>query len=103
MILFGIEMDDFLTVKNDITSTPEMHPILDFYENSTILVTGGTGFVGKVLINKLLTSMKVKKIFMLIRVKDNLNAKERLQNFFKESVRMFSLLKYLLQIISSIF
>uniref|UniRef100_T1GLR4 Fatty acyl-CoA reductase n=1 Tax=Megaselia scalaris TaxID=36166 RepID=T1GLR4_MEGSC len=81
-----IEILSILKQKNDIKSIPNRHPILDFYKDSTILVTGGTGFVGKVLIYKLLTSMKVKKVYMLIRVKDNLNAEERLQNFFKESV-----------------
>lgn len=61
-------------------------PISDFYRNATVLITGGTGFVGKVLIQKLLRAFELRRIYMLIRCKDNMCVEERLEKFFKESV-----------------
>lgn len=63
--------------------------INDFYSNSIILITGGTGFVGKVLIQKLLSAFEVQKIYMLIRCKDNMTVEQRLEKFLNESVRLF--------------
>ncbi|GJQ74568.1 hypothetical protein Trydic_g21429 [Trypoxylus dichotomus] len=42
--------------------------INDFFENTNILITGGTGYIGKVLIEKLLRSQPdINKIYLLIR------------------------------------
>jgi fatty acyl-CoA reductase len=42
---------DLIMVEEDeITSTP----ILDFYRNKVVMLTGGTGFLGKLLMQKLL-------------------------------------------------
>lgn len=46
--------------------------IIDFYENKTILVTGTTGFVGKVILEKLLFILKNIKIIVIIRAKVNI-------------------------------
>lgn len=51
-----------------------------------MLITGGTGFLGKVLVEKLLRIFRVKKIYLLIRMKNNMNVEDRLENFFKETV-----------------
>lgn len=61
-------------------------PIKDFYKDATILITGGTGFVGKVLIQKLLRAFEVRKIYMLIRCKNNMSVEQRLKEYFNESV-----------------
>ncbi|XP_015043113.2 fatty acyl-CoA reductase wat isoform X1 [Drosophila pseudoobscura] len=61
-------------------------PVTDFYRGATVLITGGTGFVGKVLTEKLLRSFGLRKIYMLIRSKDNMSVQERLQGFFNESI-----------------
>ena len=42
-----------------------------FYENKTVFITGATGFMGKVLVEKLLRSTKVRKIYLLIRPKES--------------------------------
>ncbi|KAM7358480.1 fatty acyl-CoA reductase wat isoform 1-T3 [Cochliomyia hominivorax] len=61
-------------------------PIKDFYKDATILITGGTGFVGKVLIQKLLRAFEVRKIYMLIRCKNNMSVEQRLQEYFNETI-----------------
>ncbi len=45
--------------------------IIDFYKNKTVLVTGTTGFVGKVILEKLLNSLENIKIIVIIRGKVN--------------------------------
>uniref|UniRef100_A0A1B0G363 Fatty acyl-CoA reductase n=1 Tax=Glossina morsitans morsitans TaxID=37546 RepID=A0A1B0G363_GLOMM len=77
---------------NDIRNFPKaaitmtITRINDFYSNSIILITGGTGFVGKVLIQKLLSAFEVQKIYMLIRCKDNMTVEQRLEKFLNESI-----------------
>ncbi|XP_017844489.1 fatty acyl-CoA reductase wat isoform X2 [Drosophila busckii] len=61
-------------------------PVTDFYRDATVLITGGTGFVGKVLTEKLLRAFGLRKIYMLIRSKDNMSVQERLRSFFNESI-----------------
>lgn len=68
---------------------PSSMPVTDFYSNATVLITGGTGFVGKVLTEKLLRAFGLRKIYMLIRSKDNMSVHERLQGFFNESVSQY--------------
>lgn len=54
--------------------------VAEFYEGKTVFITGGTGFMGKVLLEKLLRSCPgVSKIYLLIRPKKGENAQERLQ------------------------
>lgn len=58
-----------------------------FYDGSVVLITGGTGFLGKVLVEKLLRTFSIRKIYLLIRSKNGLTATDRLQEYFKETVR----------------
>lgn len=81
----------------------EMHPVIereicglegmnssniwDFYREANILITGGTGFVGKVLIEKLLRSCNsIKSINLLMRTKKGIQADDRLKDLLKQSV-----------------
>ncbi|GJQ74567.1 hypothetical protein Trydic_g21428 [Trypoxylus dichotomus] len=54
-----------------ITISTKMKTEIDeFFENTNILITGGTGFMGKVLVEKLLRSQSnINKIYLLIRSK----------------------------------
>ncbi|RZC38408.1 NAD binding 4 and/or Sterile domain containing protein [Asbolus verrucosus] len=56
--------------------------ICKFYNNRNVFVTGGTGFVGTVLIEKLLRSTNVAKIYVLIRPKNGKDANTRLDEMF---------------------
>lgn len=49
-----------------------------FYEDSEIFVTGGSGVVGKALIEKLLRSCNVRRIYVLLRPRRQLTAEQRL-------------------------
>ena len=54
--------------------------ISKFYENKSIFVTGATGFVGKVLIEKLFRSCyNLNKIYVLVRSKKGKQPSERLE------------------------
>jgi len=46
--------------------------IKEFYEGKHILLTGCTGFIGKVMLEKLLRSIpKIGRIYLLVREKRN--------------------------------
>lgn len=60
-----------------------------FYNEAHVFITGGTGFVGKALIEKLLRSCNgVEAIYVLIRPKRGLDVEQRLKELFKNPVIM---------------
>lgn len=68
-------------------------PVQEFYRDATILLTGGTGFMGKVLLEKLLRSCPhIKHIYLLVRHKKGKKPHERIDGIFQD--RMFKRLKY---------
>jgi len=53
--------------------------IKEFYRNKTILVTGTTGFVGKVILEKLLRSCPdFKRIYLMVRPRPNMTLPARI-------------------------
>ncbi|XP_037892472.1 putative fatty acyl-CoA reductase CG5065 [Glossina fuscipes] len=61
--------------------------ITDFYKDQEIFITGGSGFIGKALIEKLLRSFpNFKKMFILLRSKKDKTADERLQELLDNSI-----------------
>ncbi|CAH0549712.1 unnamed protein product, partial [Brassicogethes aeneus] len=62
-----------------------------FYNGATVFLTGGTGFLGKMLIEKLLRSTDVKIIYILIREKKGKNVDSRVEGIFEDV--MFDVLK----------
>ncbi|XP_065070979.1 fatty acyl-CoA reductase 1-like [Rhopilema esculentum] len=66
--------------------------IKSFYDDKVIFITGGSGFVGKVLIEKLLRSCPgVKKIYILLREKKERSAEERMKGLF--NIELFKILR----------
>ncbi|KAL1557192.1 alcohol-forming fatty acyl-CoA reductase [Salvia divinorum] len=53
--------------------------ILDFFKGKNIFVIGATGLLGKAVVEKLLRSTSVDKIYLLIKAKDKEAALDRLQ------------------------
>ncbi|KAL3623806.1 Fatty acyl-CoA reductase 2 [Castilleja foliolosa] len=73
----GPNSEDFVPMHDD----HEGIGIIKFLRRKTFLITGATGFLGKVLIEKILrTAPDVHKIFVLIKTKNEEAALERLKN-----------------------
>ncbi|CAH1107706.1 unnamed protein product [Psylliodes chrysocephalus] len=65
----------------------ETDSITNFYKNSNIFITGGTGFVGKALVEKLLRSCPdIQSIYLLMRPKKGRSIEERLDELLKNPV-----------------
>ncbi|KAK4482693.1 hypothetical protein RD792_009860 [Penstemon davidsonii] len=59
----------------------ELGSILEFLKNRSILVTGATGFLAKIFIEKILrVQPNVKKLYLLLRAADNKSAMSRFNN-----------------------
>lgn len=66
---------------SSIPSVPE------FYADRGIFITGATGFLGKVLLEKLLRSCPdIKGLYLLIRPKKGKEIQERLEEIFDSKV-----------------
>ena len=53
--------------------------IKEFYRDKVIVLTGTTGFVGKVVLEKFLRSLSsFKKLYVMVRAKKNCTIQERL-------------------------
>lgn len=62
--------------------------IPEFYAGKNIFITGGTGFLGTVLIEALLSSTpKIGKIYLLIRDKYGSDTRERIRRLMSKQVR----------------
>lgn len=58
--------------------------VQEFYKGKSIFITGGSGFMGKVLIEKLLYSCsELEEIFILMRPKRDKSIDDRLDEMFK--------------------
>jgi len=54
-------------------------PVRSFFRGKVVFITGATGFMGKVLVEKLLRSTAVSKIYLLIRPKKGVATAQRLK------------------------
>ncbi|XP_017035510.1 fatty acyl-CoA reductase wat-like [Drosophila kikkawai] len=60
--------------------------IQEFFRNKTVFLTGGSGFLGKVVIEKLLRTTEVKRIYSLFRPKRGVSIGERVSVWEKDSI-----------------
>ncbi|CAK9314311.1 unnamed protein product [Citrullus colocynthis] len=66
---------------------------MEFLENKSILITGATGFLAKILVEKILrVQPNVKKLYLLLRAEDEITAKKRFHNEVVEK-DLFQVLK----------
>ncbi|KAL0537888.1 hypothetical protein IC582_026879 [Cucumis melo] len=66
---------------------------MEFLENKSILITGATGFLAKILVEKILrVQPNVKKLYLLLRADDEITAKKRFHNEVVEKA-LFQVLK----------
>lgn len=62
-------------------------PIQNFYNGQSIFITGGTGFIGKLLIEKLLRGCPdILCIYVMIRPKKEKNLSQRMKELIEDSV-----------------
>ncbi|XP_075988816.1 fatty acyl-CoA reductase wat-like isoform X2 [Anticarsia gemmatalis] len=60
--------------------------VQQFYRDATVFLTGGSGFIGKQLIEKLFRSCAIKKLYMLLRPSRGKTIQERLTSILKDPV-----------------
>lgn len=62
-------------------------PIQEFYKNQTIFITGATGFIGTLLVEKLLRCCpQVRKLILLVRKRGSKSIDERVRDYFSDEV-----------------
>lgn len=70
----------------------KLTPIQEFYYGQSIFITGGTGFMGKLLIEKLLRVCPgVVSIYLLVRPKKGKDVHQRTEEIFDDAVRALGL------------
>lgn len=61
--------------------------VVQFFEGKVVFVTGATGFLGKVLVSKLLSTCPgLETVYVLIRRKKENDVKKRFDDFLKDDV-----------------
>lgn len=67
--------------------------IQEFFKNKSVFITGGTGFLGKLIVNKLIRSCpQIKHIYLLVRDKKGKSAQERLDDIFNMPVCIYMIM-----------
>ncbi|XP_022814954.1 fatty acyl-CoA reductase 1-like [Spodoptera litura] len=68
---------------SSVISKDKYQSVADFYSGKSVFITGSTGFLGKVYIEKLLHSCpKLDKVYLLIREKKGISADKRITDLF---------------------
>ncbi|KAJ8938037.1 hypothetical protein NQ318_003341 [Aromia moschata] len=60
----------------------DLTPIQEFYNKSNVFITGCTGFLGQLVLEKLLRSCPISKVYLLVRDKKGTKVNARLDNIF---------------------
>ncbi|XP_058116111.1 fatty acyl-CoA reductase 1-like [Anopheles ziemanni] len=63
-----------------------MSNISEFYRDKVVFVTGGTGFIGKIVVEKLLRSCGVKEVILMVREKKNTQPEQRIKTLCSSPV-----------------
>ncbi|XP_043286437.1 fatty acyl-CoA reductase wat-like [Venturia canescens] len=75
------------TIEEDHITIAKGTTIQNFYAGQSLLITGGTGFLGKILVEKLLRSCPdISTIYLLIRAKKNKNVQDRVEDLFNDPI-----------------
>lgn len=95
-----ILMKDDWNPKEDIMMTKAYEPfenddgvseVGEWFKNRSIFITGATGFLGKVLVERILRVAPVEKMYLLLRPKKGRDIRERLEDFLNSQVSDFSI------------
>lgn len=78
------------TKENNLSVTENLTPIQEFYHGQSVFLTGGTGFMGKLLIEKLLRMCPgIGSIYLLMRAKKGKDVHQRTEEIFDDVVSCF--------------
>ncbi|KAF5284604.1 hypothetical protein FQA39_LY16962 [Lamprigera yunnana] len=73
--------------ENSQDNLEEAFSISKFYRDASVFITGGTGFIGKALLEKLLRSCNnIENVFLLVRPKRGLSVEQRIKELLKNPV-----------------
>lgn len=73
--------------------------IAEFYNGKTVFITGATGFMGKVLVEKLLRSCPgVDQLYLLMRPSKGKDVSSRLKEFIENQVLIVKTQKFTLSL-----
>lgn len=76
-------------IENSLPVNEKLSPIQEFYHGQSIFITGGTGFMGKLLIEKLLrTCSGLASIYLLVRPKKGKDVHQRTEEMFDDVVSL---------------
>ncbi|XP_044763241.1 fatty acyl-CoA reductase wat-like [Coccinella septempunctata] len=76
-----------MEIQDAIAKDQELTPIQSFYKDANILITGGTGFLGCLLLEKLLRSCTdISTIYLLVRSKKGKDLETRVDELFEDLV-----------------
>ncbi|KAL3270479.1 hypothetical protein HHI36_021022 [Cryptolaemus montrouzieri] len=76
-----------MEIQKETIQDMQLTPIQTFYNNAHIFITGGTGFLGRVLLEKLLRSCpNISTIYMLVRNKKGKNLTARIDELFDDII-----------------
>lgn len=74
----------------DMSEPPESNEksnIAEFFDHANVLITGGTGFLGKLIIEKLLRSCpNISTLYLVVRPKKGKDSSDRLKENFDDAV-----------------
>ncbi|KAF5279405.1 hypothetical protein FQA39_LY05515 [Lamprigera yunnana] len=73
-------------VQPKMSCNNKLSDIQHFFDNKTVLVTGATGFLGKLLVEKLLRTCNVRILYITIRPKKDKDVDERLKEYLNSDL-----------------
>ncbi|KAL3270571.1 hypothetical protein HHI36_021108 [Cryptolaemus montrouzieri] len=80
------DINSLLVTDERVHAPTDGSKIVEFLKGKKVFVTGGTGFIGKLLTEKLLRTCNVDTIYMLVRPKKGKNAESRLDDTFSDVI-----------------
>jgi hypothetical protein len=81
----------FFTCRMSENTNMEQLSIPEFYKGRSVFITGATGFMGKVLVEKLLRSCpEVDRIYLLMRPSKGQSVECRLEDLINNQVRILN-------------